>query len=297
MKKLLTLILFLTACTANAQINNSFVVSPAHLELYVPPGSSKTFSLAVSNNTSTDIKLSVSVEDITAGSDGEGALTTSKGTYSLTNYLSLPQTEVMLYSGETKNLGFTVSVPAGGSLPGVYGAVVFSYTNGQGSSVSNIKVSSRIASGIFVRTTNSPVVKSEVKSFGTENDGSVFFEPKLNLKLAYQNESEVHVVPRGTLTISNMLGREVKVIPIDSWFVLPQSTRTRLIKFSDNYLFGRYTARLNIDNGVGGVVETRSVSFWILPWKILLLLLAILLIGVLLRRIGRNFEVRIRGSG
>ncbi len=56
---------------------------------------------------------------------------------------------------------------------------------------------------------------------------------------------------------------------LEPWFVLPKSLRSRDISWNRDMLFGRYTATVAINRGYDDVVDEYSVSFWVLPWKVL----------------------------
>ncbi|MDD5165658.1 MAG: hypothetical protein PHG25_03975, partial [Candidatus Pacebacteria bacterium] len=61
-------------------------------------------------------------------------------------------------------------------------------------------------------------------------------------------------------------------IIIDPWFAMPDSLRFREIKWQPTFLFGRYVAHASINPGYGTTTETADVVFWVIPWKIILLI-------------------------
>ena len=61
----------------------------------------------------------------------------------------------------------------------------------------------------------------------------------------------------------------VAEVPVDAYFVLPNSTRYREVLWSSNaFLFGRYTANFSFYKGYGNEYQDAKISFWVLPWKI-----------------------------
>ncbi len=67
----------------------------------------------------------------------------------------------------------------------------------------------------------------------------------------------------------------------------------------DKFRFGRYTAKLLVvyNDGKQDVPIESELSFWVIPWKILLVLLVIVsILGYGLWAFGRSFLGRARGS-
>jgi hypothetical protein len=53
-------------------------------------------------------------------------------------------------------------------------------------------------------------------------------------------------------------------------------------KERENFAWGKYTATMVLNYGVGGQEVTREVSFWVFPWRLTLFYLALLVIVLLL---------------
>jgi hypothetical protein len=103
----------------------------------------------------------------------------------------------------------------------------------------------------------------------------------------------MHLVPYGEIRVTNMLGDEVGVAPLDPWFVLPQSQRLREISWNREFLFGRYTATAQINRSYDDAVDSMHFTFWVLPWKIVLAAFAVVFIVVFLfRALFKNFEFK-----
>lgn len=68
-----------------------------------------------------------------------------------------------------------------------------------------------------------------------------------------------------------MFGRVVKTLPVDAYFVLPDSTRYREVKWTQGFGLGRYTVSLSLNKGYENQYDNMDLAFWVLPWKILLI--------------------------
>jgi hypothetical protein len=101
------------------------------------------------------------------------------------------------------------------------------------------------------------------------------------------------LVPYGTITLKNILGQVVGTLPVDAYFVLPESTRYREIVWSDGMSMGRYTAHLSLYRGYDNEYEESTISFWVIPWKVLIpVFVAIFLVVTCAYYLLTRFELR-----
>jgi hypothetical protein len=119
-------------------------------------------------------------------------------------------------------------------------------------------------------------VNGEGKQEGTLEDfklmgpsKSIYQKRPEGFEIAFKNTGNVHLVPYGTVTIKSMIGRTVEVVPVDAYFVLPESTRYREVLWKEGTGLGRYTATLSLYKGYGNEFTESKIAFWILPWKLL----------------------------
>jgi len=85
-------------------------------------------------------------------------------------------------------------------------------------------------------------------------------------------------------------------VELEPWFVLPTSLRLREITWNREFLLGRYTVTAKVNRGYEDIIDEVSVSFWVLPWKIvggIFLVLFVILFG--LRMFFRRFEFKRKG--
>ena len=99
--------------------------------------------------------------------------------------------------------------------------------------------------------------------------------------------------PYGELVVTNMFGEEVGHTDIDPWFVFPQALRFREIVWDREQLFGKYTATININRGYDNTIDTMSVSFWVIPWKLVLgVFIGLFIFFYLVRMFFNTFEFK-----
>jgi hypothetical protein len=154
-------------------------------------------------------------------------------------------------------------------------------------------VVARIGSLFFLRVKGETVISGETKSIDIIGDNWWYEKGPIELGILYENTGSVHVNPYGQLSVTNMFGEEVGYIELEPWFVLPNSLRIREITWDREFLLGRYTVKAEINRGYDDIIDEVSVSFWVLPWKIVggtFLILFIILFGI--RGFFRTFEFK-----
>jgi hypothetical protein len=268
-----------------------FVLGPGKTELLMSPGETYTKELIITNRLGKTMKFDVEVEDFSGSSDPNQAVALSggqKGPYSLREYLKPEISSFSLENGQRITLPVTVTIPQNAEPGGLYGSVLVTSSPtdeeaaaAQDKAQGKTKLVSRLGTLFFVR------IKGDVKEEGifkslSLKDGRSFFEKSpVTLEVLYQNTGNVHLVPYGKVEVTNILGRKIDDLNIDPWFVMPQSSRIRPIEWnSDRFLFGRYTAQVSMNRGYSDIIDKKNISFWIIPWKAVVLILVVIFILV-----------------
>jgi len=123
---------------------------------------------------------------------------------------------------------------------------------------------------------------------------SKFFEKgPIKFQLIFENNGRIHLAPYGIIEIYNMMGKKIDEVEVDPWFSMPDSLRFREVTWNRKFLFGRYVAKTSINRGYDGIIDQKEVSFWMIPWKLILAALACLVLFIaFLRWVGSHFEIR-----
>ena len=78
---------------------------------------------------------------------------------------------------------------------------------------------------------------------------------------------------------------------------LPKSLRAREISWNRELLIGKYTATAHINRGYDDVIDTKTITFWVFPWKVVVpVFIGLFVIFFLIRFFAKNFEFK-RKSG
>lgn len=288
--------------TLTGQVPGDFVVGPGQVNLTMQPGQSKKVYLSVSNRTGVAKVFTLSVEDA-KGSDNPNQpitlLGSGHGPYTLKDYLHIPQTKFILQNMQRARVPVTVTLPADAEPGGRYGSVLVSITstsndtNAVTGAAPASAVVSRVGTLFFITIPGSHDIRGQLKSFTTIPNRSFFFHGPINFGILFQNTGSLHLDPYGEISIKNMSGTEVQHFDLQPWFAMPKSLRTREVTFDRSFLLGRYTATLTLHRGYGDTVDTKTISFWVIPWKLLAgVFVGLFLFFLLIRFIFANFELK-----
>jgi hypothetical protein len=260
-----------------------FVIGPGKTEVFLNPGESVTKYINVVNRAQVETTYIITMEDIVGSDDPKQAvkmLGNEKGPYSVKDLLTPYEREFTLKFGESIDMPITISVPADAAPGGYYGIVIVGTKPREGEiQGAGAKIISRVGAIFLVRVNGAANESGKLESFKVAGPKKLFYsKTPAAFEILFRNEGNVHLVPYGTIDINNMWGKDVASIPVDSYFALPESLRSREVSWAENTGFGKYTAELSLYRGYGNQNDTMSVSFWVLPWKILGIIFGVVLV-------------------
>lgn len=287
----------------NVTVQNDFVVEPGKTELKLNPGESVVKNITITNRINRVVKFKLSTEDLIGTSDPNQPvvlLGDGRGPYSIKDLIAPEITEFSLAFGERIVIPVKVSIPIDVEPRGYYGALIVSNEpekispEQSAEAAGKTRIISRIGSLFLVKINGEGKESGSLVAFKPIGPARTFYEKKpQGFEIAYQNTGNVHLVPYGKITIRNMLGQIMGALPVDAYFVLPDSIRYRQVEWSEGMAFGRYTADLSLYKGYGTDYENARLSFWILPWKILLsVFIAIVIVVFAVYYFATRFELR-----
>ena len=167
----------------------------------------------------------------------------------------------------------TIAVPEDASPGGHYAAIVVATRPGQLEGGSGAGISSGVTSLFFLRVPGDVVEEGAIRDFYAEK--SVVQSPSARFALRFENTGNVHLVPEGTIVITNMWGKERGRIDINKvntfGNVLPESTRKFEFLWEGEpsiFEFGRYEAVATLVFGEQSRQTVyRTTYLWVIPWK------------------------------
>jgi len=288
-------------------------VSPVKVEEIVDPGQVLEEHLKVANESDMPKTFYVYLRDFKAeGESGQARLIlpNSEEGYFLASWIEAPAEGIDFAPGEEKVISYRINVPAEVGPGGYYGAIVMGteppkLQGTEEDKGAGIAVAQQTASLILLRVKGDVFEEAKVREFNTDKRfyGTPF---DVDFTVRIENAGNVHVKPYGTIAITNMLGKETKLIRVNEkgGNILPGSTRNFAdMAWRGTNGFGRYKATLGLTYGAstdeGGQGKSSLIAglyFWIIPWRIIVpvFLTLFLLSGLffLFLRLYRNKAIR-----
>ena len=279
-----------------------FVVDPGKVDLTIKPGESHVVEMTVANRTGETREFKLSVEDITGSNNTDEPvvlLGDDRGPYSLKDYISFPHKSFTLKQGERARIPVTISVPDNADPGGLYGSVLVQTvtvedrnTTGPNAAPRSAIVA-RVGTLFFVTVPGDVTRDGILKNFSTIPDKNYFQNGPINFGILFENKGPIHLIPYGEIRITNMLNEEVGFVQLEPWFTLPNSLRLREVSWNRGLLFGRYTATVKINRGYDDIVDTATITFWVMPWQWILGGFAVLfIVFFLIRSFFKKFEFK-----
>ena len=274
--------------SALAQGSIAFSVSPTIYDMTANPGQVWQSTVRIINPNPFELKLSVTPHNfIPKDEDGVpqfiplGEPSPEKAT--LGEWIQTEK-EITIAAEQTYELPFTIRVPEGATPGGHYAALLIS-TEPADSIEANggqLQTAQVISSLIFLRVTGDINEQGSIRSFRSV---SYFLsKPETRFEVRIENRGNIHLQPQGEIKIYNMWGKERGTIPINQQTmlgnVLPQSVRKFSFEWSSEWSIsdiGRYTAEATFAYGKEErQFMSANTAFWIIPWKILLVVFLVL---------------------
>lgn len=218
------------AVIAASPTPTGITIAPPFTEIVLASSQAKsTAIISLTNGTSSHQSVSISVLDFGALDESGGvAFAGVRGSalqqsYSLASWVSLEKDLLEVDPGQTKEITVTIlnkaSLAPGGHYAAVVAASMDEKTNGQ-----SVGLRSALASLMFVKKTGGEIYGLSLA--GTETTKRWLWLPTA-INLRFQNTGNVHVVPRGTVTVTGPWDWEIYkgIINPASGIILPESFR------------------------------------------------------------------------
>lgn len=274
----------------------ALVVHPSNLEINLTPGQPITGTIFLKNTTDKTITIQPHLKNFTAqGEEGGVDLTTDNTPFSLASWMKITPEKVDVPAGKEMAFAYTINPPTNAEPGGHFGSVVFATlplaatTGGAGSAVSQ-----EIAALILAKVPGDAREEAVVESL--TSDKSFYEFGPVTFTMRVKNSGGVHIQPFGAVEVSDMFGNKVDA-PLTPTNILPNAVRKVVATFPHNLLIGKYTAKIIASYGTKNKPLEGSVVFYAFPLRYgALLLVALLLLFVLRKRIGRAIKMMVTGK-
>jgi hypothetical protein len=185
----------------------------------IAPGASGSETIRITNDTEGPITLYASKEDFVSGDEtGRPKFIAAKDqttdAYSLANWITLENENLTLAKGETREVRFTVRIPANGEPGGHYGAIFFSpATTGK----AQVTVVQRLGVLLLINVPGNVEVRGELTDFqvGKKDADKFTIESQFSnfpvmFQTQFENAGNTHLKPIGKIELTDENGEILK---------------------------------------------------------------------------------------
>lgn len=291
-------------------------ISPVRLELSGDPGSVARGEFKIFNEQK-EAQIFYSDFENFEARDESGAPFFVGNQGDLASWIDAPR-EISVPSGASRTVPFTVAIPAD-TEPGGHFAAIFLGTASGASGAGQVLISGKVGILVLLRV-NGPIAEGgNLLEFDTQDQARLFTSLPVAFFYRFQNSGTDRAKPSGELVIRNLFGGTAAVLDANQGGgnILPESTRRFTVTWAQsgtpaaagieadrgsffsqlraewhNFALGRYTAELNLRYGAEQQSAQSTLTFWVLPWRLLVvggisLLVLIFLLTASLRRYNR----------
>lgn len=277
---------------------HALTVSPPVKELAGDPGETVQYIVKLYNETKDAVTVKATATNFTAKENGAGEPdfadlgTEKEATYDLASWMSLPEGAISINPLDWQTVIININIPKDAEPGGHYAAAFFTPTKKDAASADGVSVDYKTGSLALLTVTGEAKQGGSVKSFILKNNKSFFEYVPVNMELRVENTGNVHFRPGGAIEIKNILNKKSAELAVinseEGGNVLPNSTRRYDIVWGSqdeknmpqnfwqkvqyefkNFHCGKYTAIAAIVLPQGNATPM-EVSFWIIPWQLLL---------------------------
>lgn len=287
---LLSATYFLLTPHVKAQSALGLSAIPPRLEITVEPGQHVSKEIKVRNESQTEKVITTNVKDFvvtdTIGTPVQiDGVTEEDNRWAASSWIQVSPTQLKLKPGETKSLILTVIAPIDALPGGHYAMVLHNPQTDVFLDTTGAAIETNVGSLIYITVPGD--IKQDARIVDLTVPGFSEFGP-IDIQTIIENLSDVHITPNGQITIKNMLGGTTAQLPLTETNIFPYTQREFINQLDKKWLLGRYQAQVNATYGTTGGLLTATVFFWVIPWRLITFLMALIALIALLVIILKN---------
>lgn len=289
-------------------------IGPPVLNLSGNPGATVKSEVKLRNVSNAAMVVSADINNFSASSSENGNPSVSidnkePDPYSMIDWFK-PVNQMTLKAKQMVTIPVSIKIPSNAAPGGYYAAVRFTGRPAEldGTGVS---LSASIASLVLMKVNGAAKESMSLEEYSVRQNaitGGLFESMPIQFTTRLKNQGNIHEQPSGYIDIKDMFGKQVVSLSVnaDRRNVLPASIRkfeTTLdnTAVGNRILFGRYTADLSLTYGANNTVIKKQISFWVIPYRIigliiLALVVAFFLLRFLIRRYNRAIVAKAQGT-
>lgn len=244
-------------------VKSALSVSPAIIEPSLTPGKETSFTLIVRNITNSPLPITSFVRGFTVKSTELEK--TDHVRLDASQWFTIQNPDFILQPNQEHTVTGSIKPPVDAEPGGHYATVFFQPLVSQEETVPSMaRVSARVGVLSFL-TVKGKVVESASLTGKLETQDVIHSGP-MDMKFRITNTGNVHIIPKGVITIYDWRGVSVVTIDVPTGIILPDATKEYSIPWTAPVAIGKYRAELSLEYGKSNVkLEKSSISFWVMP--------------------------------
>jgi hypothetical protein len=280
-----------TSADAKQQSPKGITLSPALVQATVQSTESEhQIVFHITNNEPTHQNIKISTADFNTLDESGGLVfvgtnpTHLQKKYGLAEWIALPNTSLSLEPGQTAEISATITNQSTLSPGGHYGALMLTLNDSSQSPTQNkVAVQPIATSLLFVNKVGGDTHRLKLT---TVNSNHNIFKLPRDITLRFYNDGNTHLIPRGTIEITDPRGKLVAkgVINENSNLLLPETYRkfsVPLKQISNSVFPGKYKITTNFRFDGYDQIRTYQTSQFLLTPLLLLFVLSVVLITII----------------
>lgn len=290
---LLTAVLFFLPIGKAHAASIGLTIQPVKFSYTINPGQSVNDIVSISNASDQDVTVYDSIQDFipTAGTTNIVFVGRAPGVTSVRDWVTInAPASFALKQGDTEQIGFTITVPKTAE-PGSHFGVMFFKAVANDQTGQTLKVGTQVGTLVLVTVPGNHLEKGKIIGFNT---ASFVQSGPINFDTKFENDGTVYFEPKGTITIKNIFGKIVALLPVQGEVVLPTGARDIYSTWPTGFLLGPYSAVSTIYDGDGNILTTASTNFFALPvWYIVGFIVLFFILYFLFRFLKKRLNISI----
>lgn len=258
-------------------------LSPPSFEMTLDPGTETAYTIRITNPTKNLVELYPSAGNFSASGEGgepkyeigDKAIE-NDSRYSIASWVGFFEPKIAILPEQVVDFRFRIKVPQGAEPGGHYGVVFLGTKPPEDKGPeSQVALSTMVGSLLLVRVPGDVRESLDMDEFSAP---WFFFSSPVDFNILLRNTGNVHARPMGDVTITDWRGRSRERLEINrvKGSVLPDSRREFNVSWKPDTPYfwtipiGKFHATLKAVYGEEHHTLERTVSFWIIPWWIII---------------------------
>ena len=269
--------------TINAQSSLGLSAIPPRLEITVNPGQTITKTIKVRNESKLEKIITTDIKDFIVVDDSGTPLQIDNqdlsNRWAASSWIQVSADKLKLKPGETRSLSVTVIAPDDALPGGHYAMILHSPSNDTVLSQTSAVIQANVGTLVYITIPGNINEAAQIKDFSAPSFSE--YGP-IPFTATITNLSDIHITPQAFISVTNFLGLKTANLPLESINIFPYTSREFTTNLNKQLLFGRFKAILSAAYGTTGQIATSTIFFWVIPYKLVITLIAILTIIVLI---------------